>query len=140
MSSISRRGFIKGATLSPLTFTAMAQQNSSLGPNNQFDFVIAGAGHNSLLSAAYLAKAGFSVVVLEGRAMIGGGAKTAEVLLPGFKQDLCSTVHSGFAANPAYRNNEINLRYAGLAAKPAYRNNEINLRDFGYELMDPEIA
>jgi len=122
MSSISRRGFIKGATLSPLTFTAMAQQNSNLESNNQFDFVIAGAGHNSLLSAAYLAKAGFSVVVLEGRAMIGGGAKTAEVLFPGFKQDLCSTVHSGFAANPAYRNNEINLR------------------DFGYELMDPEIV
>jgi len=89
---------------------------------DQFDYVIAGAGHNSLLSAAYLAKAGNRVIVLEGRAMIGGGVKTAEVLLPGFKEDLCSTVHSGYAANPAYRNNEIDLS------------------DYGYELMDPEIV
>jgi len=89
---------------------------------DQFDYVIAGAGHNSLLSAAYLAKAGNRVIVLEGRAMIGGGVKTAEVLLPGFKEDLCSTVHSGYAANPAYRNNEIDLS------------------DYCYELMDPEIV
>ena len=122
MNTISRRGFVKGVALTPLALTAMAQQGPNLRSSNQFDFVIAGAGHNSLLCAAYLAKAGFSVVVLEGRAMIGGGAKTAEVLLPGFKQDLCSTVHSGFAANPAFRNNEINLR------------------EYGYELMDPEIV
>ncbi|MGE4658332.1 MAG: NAD(P)-binding protein, partial [Gammaproteobacteria bacterium] len=80
MSTISRRGFVKGVALTPLALTAMAQQGPSLRSSNQFDFVIAGAGHNSLLCAAYLAKAGFSVVVLEGRAMIGGGAKTAEVL------------------------------------------------------------
>jgi len=58
-----------------------------------FDYVVAGAGHNSLICAAYLAKAGNRVLVLEGRAMIGGGVKTAEILLPGFKQDLCSSSH-----------------------------------------------
>lgn len=87
-----------------------------------FDYVIAGAGHNSLLCAAYLAKAGNRVVVLEGRGMIGGGAKTAEVLLPGFFEDLCSSSHHVFARNPAYRDNEIEIR------------------DFGYELFDPEIV
>ena len=97
-------------------------QGASRTPGDQFDYVIGGAGHNSLLCAAYLAKAGNRVVVLEGRTMIGGGVKTAEVLLPGFKEDLCSTVHSGFAANPAYRNNEIEVR------------------DYGYELMDPEVV
>src|SRR5581483_11090251 len=51
-----------------------------------------------------------------------GGAKTAEVLLPGFKQDLCSSVHGGLQANPLLRDNEINIR------------------DFGYENIDPEIV
>jgi phytoene dehydrogenase-like protein len=87
-----------------------------------FDYVVAGAGHNSLICAAYLAKAGNRVLVLEGRAMIGGGVKTAEVLLPGFKEDLCSSSHHLIARNPLLRNNELNLR------------------DYGYETFDPEIV
>jgi phytoene dehydrogenase-like protein len=87
-----------------------------------FDYVIAGAGHNSLICAAYLAKAGNRVLVLEGRAMIGGGVKTAEVLLPGFREDLCSSSHHLIARNPLLRNNELNLR------------------DYGYETFDPEIV
>ena len=125
MTSTSRRDFMKSAVaLAPLAMAPSAGRSQGVGatPGEQFDYVIGGAGHNSLLCAAYLAKAGNRVVVLEGRTMIGGGVKTAEVLLPGFKEDLCSTVHSGFAANPAYRNNEIELR------------------DYGYELMDPEIV
>lgn len=62
------------------------------------------------------------MLVLEGRGMIGGGAKTAEVLLPGFFEDLCSSSHHVFARNPAYRDNEIEIR------------------DYGYELFDPEIV
>ena len=125
MTSTTRRDFIKRtAALAPLALMPSTGSSQRLAQTfgDQFDYVIAGAGHNSLLCAAYLAKASNRVLVLEGRTMIGGGVKTAEVLLPGFKQDLCSTVHSGFAANPAFRNNEINLR------------------DYGYELMDPEIV
>lgn len=125
MTSTTRRDFIKRtAALAPLALMPSTGNSQRLAQTfgDQFDYVIAGAGHNSLLCAAYLAKASNRVLVLEGRTMIGGGVKTAEVLLPGFKQDLCSTVHSGFAANPAFRNNEINLR------------------DYGYELMDPEIV
>lgn len=125
MSTANRREFIQAAaTLAPLAVApslAKAQRFAQLG-SDQFDYVIAGAGHNSLLCAAYLAKGGSSVLVLEGRTMIGGGVKTAEVLLPGFKQDLCSSNHGGFSRNPAYTDNEIPLR------------------DFGYELMDPEIV
>ena len=96
----------------------MAQQGASA---EKFDFVVAGAGHNSLITAAYLAKAGYTVLVLEGRPTIGGGTKTAEVCLPGFKEDLCSTVHAGIANNPLVRNNELNLR------------------DYGYgEYIDPD--
>jgi phytoene dehydrogenase-like protein len=125
MNTSNRREFIKAAAaLAPFAAApslGKAQRLAQLG-DDQFDYVIAGAGHNSLLCAAYLVKAGNSVLVLEGRTMIGGGVKTAEILLPGFKQDLCSTVHGGFSGNPAYRNNEIPLR------------------DFGYELIDPEIV
>ncbi len=114
MSGITRRGFVKGAALAPLAlttpFTSMAQQTATV---ERFDIVVAGAGHNSLVCAAYLAKAGFKVLVLEGRPTIGGGVKTAEVCLPGFKEDLCSSVHSGISNNPLMRNNELNLRDYG---------------------------
>ncbi len=79
-----------------------------------FDFVVAGAGHNSLITAAYLAKAGFSVVVLEGRPTIGGGCKSGDVCLPGFTDDWCSSVHSILMANPLIRNDELDLFAHGL--------------------------
>src|SRR5580704_8672177 len=114
ISETTRRGFMKEATvLAPLAFaqSSRAQPNPS---TQRFDFVVAGAGHNSLVCSAYLAKAGYKVLVLEGRPTIGGGCKTAEVCLPGFKEDLCSSVQSGLQANPLLRNNELNLRDYGL--------------------------
>jgi phytoene dehydrogenase-like protein len=104
---------VKGVALAPLAmspFRSMAQQAA---PGDRFDFVFAGAGHNSLICAAYLAKGGYKVLVLEGRPTIGGGTKTAEVCMPGFKEDLCSSVHSGISNNPLIRNNELNLRDYG---------------------------
>src|SRR6202165_357989 len=112
MNPIDRRGFIKGAAIAPVAFAARAQQTST--PGDGFDVVLAGAGHNSLVCAAYLAKAGYKVLVLEGRPTIGGGCKTAEVCLRGFKEDLCSSVHGGIQSNPALRDNELNLRDFGL--------------------------
>src|SRR6202158_4017702 len=113
MSEISRRGFVKGAALAPLALTPFRSMAQQAAPSDRFDFVFAGAGHNSLICAAYLAKGGFKVLVLEGRPAIGGGTKTAEVCLPGFKEDLCSSVHSGISNNPLIRNNELNLRDYG---------------------------
>src|ERR1700694_5244758 len=118
MNPIDRRGFIKGAAIAPVAFAARAQQTST--PGDGFDVVVAGAGHNSLVCSAYLAKAGYKVLVLEGRPTIGGGCKTAEVCLPGFKEDLCSSVHGGIQANPVLRNNELGLF------------------DYGLEYIDPE--
>src|SRR4051794_25569672 len=60
----------------------------------QFDIVIAGAGHNSLITAAYLGKAGYSCLVLEARHVIGGNTMTEELTLPGFLHDTCSTPHA----------------------------------------------
>ena len=49
-----------------------------------YDAIIIGAGHNGLVTAAYLAKAGKKVLVLERRPIVGGIAVTEEIL-PGFK-------------------------------------------------------
>ena len=58
-----------------------------------YDAIIIGAGHNGLTSAAYLAKAGKKVLVLERRHVLGGAAVTEEIY-PGFKYSVCSYVVS----------------------------------------------
>jgi len=57
------------------------------------DVIVIGGGHNGLTSAAYLARAGLKVLVLERRHVVGGAAVTEEVF-PGFKFSVCSYVVS----------------------------------------------
>jgi len=113
MSNMSRRGFVKGAAIAPL-----AAKSISLGPgtapSERFDIVVAGAGHNSLVAAAYLAKAGYRCVVLEGRPIVGGGVKSAELTLPGVKHDVCSSAHVLIQDSPLMRNDELGLGEYGL--------------------------
>ncbi|MDE0884335.1 MAG: NAD(P)/FAD-dependent oxidoreductase [Myxococcota bacterium] len=59
----------------------------------QYDAIIIGGGHNGLTCAAYLAKAGRKVLVLERRHLVGGAAVTEEIY-PGFKFTVCSYVVS----------------------------------------------
>ena len=88
----------------------------------QFDIVVAGAGHNSLVAAAYLAKAGYRCLVLEGRAVLGGNCVTEELTLPGFRHDSCGTAH------------------VLLQDSPMLRNDELGLGDYGLEYIHPEIV
>jgi phytoene dehydrogenase-like protein len=81
---------------------------------DQFDIVVAGGGHNSLVTAAYLAKAGYSCLVLEARPVIGGNTMTEELTLPGFLHDTCSTAHAIFMESPIWRNQELPLAEYGL--------------------------
>ena len=119
MTTITRRGFVKGAALAPFAFAPLPSATGQVGSirlasTERFDIVVAGAGHNSLIAAAYLAKAGFRCLVLEARPAIGGGVMTEEVTVPGFKHDTCSTAHSAIQANPLLRNDELKLRDYGL--------------------------
>jgi phytoene dehydrogenase-like protein len=73
------------------------------------DVVVAGAGHNSLITAAYLAASGRSVTVLETRPIPGGGAASEELMGPGYLLDSCSTGHTLIQANPLLRDDELGL-------------------------------
>jgi phytoene dehydrogenase-like protein len=90
---------------------------------NEFDVVVAGAGHNSLIAACYLAKAGYEVCVLEARGIVGGDTATEELTLPGFRHDSCSTAHVLIQSSPTIRDDELGL-----------------LSEHGLEYIRPETA
>jgi phytoene dehydrogenase-like protein len=78
-----------------------------------FDGIVIGGGHNGLTCAAYLARAGLRIAVVERNPDIGGGCTTADVTLPGFRHNLHATYHF-FADSPVYRDLELErygLRY-----------------------------
>src|SRR3989449_9935548 len=81
---------------------------------SEHDVVVAGAGHNSLVTAAYLARAGLRVLVLERASRIGGDTSTEEVTLPGYRHDLCASAHTIFQSSPIVRNDELQLGRYGL--------------------------
>jgi phytoene dehydrogenase-like protein len=82
---------------------------------NESDVIVIGAGHNGLTAAAYLAKAGLSVTVLEARQTIGGGTVTEELTGPGFRHDTFSTGHPWLLTNPIYTADELGMFRNGLA-------------------------
>ena len=77
--------------------------------SDQYDIVAMGAGHNGLVAAAYLAKAGKKVLVLERKAWPGGGVSTRELNTPGYWHDEHSSVHIMIQGNPMLRQDELGL-------------------------------
>ncbi|HEY2509198.1 MAG TPA: NAD(P)/FAD-dependent oxidoreductase [Streptosporangiaceae bacterium] len=84
------------------------------------DAVVVGSGPNGLAAAVTMARAGLQVAVYEGAAEAGGGCRTAELTLPGFRHDVCAAVHPLAAASPFFAD-------FGLAAR-------------GVRLLAPEMA
>ncbi|HEX4609454.1 MAG TPA: NAD(P)/FAD-dependent oxidoreductase, partial [Urbifossiella sp.] len=67
------------------------------------DAVVVGSGPNGLAAAIVLARAGLSVLVMEGADTPGGGVRSAALTLPGFTHDVCSAVYPMAAASPFLR-------------------------------------
>ncbi|MGA7705572.1 MAG: NAD(P)-binding protein, partial [Solirubrobacteraceae bacterium] len=70
--------------------------------NRTPDAIVLGSGPNGLAAAVTLARKGLAVDVYEGSKAPGGGCRTQELTLPGFKHDVCSTVHPLLAASPFF--------------------------------------
>ncbi|MGC4925810.1 phytoene desaturase family protein [Streptomyces sp. DT117] len=70
---------------------------------SMLDAVVVGAGPNGLTAATELARRGFAVEVHEAHDTVGGGARTEELTLPGFRHDPCSAVHPLGIGSPAFR-------------------------------------
>jgi phytoene dehydrogenase-like protein len=90
------------------------------GGSGGVDVVVVGSGPNGLAAAVVLAAAGLSVEVIEAAETIGGGARTAELTLPGFRHDVCSAVHPMAVASPFFR--------------------AFGLARHGVEMLEPEVA
>lgn len=77
------------------------------------DVVVIGAGPNGLAAAIELARAGLSVLIVEGADTPGGGARTEALTVPGYLHDVCSSVHPLGVGSPFFR--ELGLERHGLS-------------------------
>ena len=74
------------------------------------DAVVVGSGPNGLAAAVTLSAAGLRVLVIEGGPTIGGGCRTEELTLPGFRHDVCSAAHPLAVASPFFRRFDLAAR------------------------------
>ena len=80
------------------------------GGDSRVDAIVVGAGPNGLAAAITLARAGRSVRVYEAADEPGGGLRTAELTLPGFRHDLCATIVPLTVASPFFRSVDLQRR------------------------------
>ncbi len=79
---------------------------------SKYDAVVVGGGPNGLAAAIVLARAGFRVAVLEAKETVGGGARTEELTLPGFRHDVCSAIHPMAQVSPFFRELQLDVQWA----------------------------
>ena len=77
-----------------------------------YDAIVVGAGPNGLAAAITMQHAGLSVLLLEAKDTVGGGLRTKELTLPGFKHDVCSAIHPLAAGSPFFQ--QLPLHQHGL--------------------------
>jgi phytoene dehydrogenase-like protein len=96
------------------------QENIKMERKTIYDALVVGSGPNGLAAAITMQQAGLSVLLIEGKDTIGGGLRTAELTLPGFKHDICSAIHPMAVASPFF------------ASLP--------LNEYGLEFIQPALA
>jgi phytoene dehydrogenase-like protein len=84
-------------------FSQRATLGGSRPMEGKYDGVVIGAGPNGLAAAITCARAGLAVLLIEGAPTVGGGARSAELTLPGFVHDVCSAVHPLAVISPFFR-------------------------------------
>lgn len=90
----------------------------------EFDGIVVGGGHNGLTTAAYLARAGLKIAVLERSPVIGGGTSTHEPMLPGHRCNLHANFFIGFATAPLARDLELH-RFGFSWVEPPVQNGAV---------------
>src|SRR5439155_5093407 len=101
-----------------------------------YDIIVIGAGHNGLVTAAYLAKAGMKVLVLERRELVGGACVTEEVW-PGFKVSTAAYVNSLLRSEII---RDLKLKEHGFELLPRNPSSFTPFPDGRYLLMGPDAA
>ncbi|HXS58071.1 MAG TPA: NAD(P)/FAD-dependent oxidoreductase [Hanamia sp.] len=84
------------------------------------DAIVVGSGPNGFAAAITLQREGLSVLLIEGKEVLGGGVRSAELTLPGFLHDVCSAVYPLGENSPVFK--------------------QFNLDQFGLEYLSPEYA
>lgn len=86
----------------------------------KYDAIVVGSGPNGFAAAISLQSAGLSVLLIEGKESLGGGVRSAELTLPGFIHDVCSSVYPLGEDSPVFK--------------------QFHLKQFGLEYLKPEYA
>ena len=86
----------------------------------KYDAIVVGSGPNGFAAAITLQREGLSVLLIEGKEVLGGGVRSAELTLPGFLHDVCSAVYPLGENSPVFK--------------------QFNLDQFGLEYLSPEYA
>lgn len=84
------------------------------------DVTVVGSGPNGLSAAVTAARAGLSVRLLEGASTLGGGLRTSELTLPGYRHDVCSAVHPAAMASQFFRAFELTERIDWIVPEVSY--------------------
>jgi len=122
------------AFLGILNGEASHRTQHGAGMSNTHDAIIIGAGHNGLVTAAYLAKAGYKVLVLERREIVGGCCITEE-LWPGFKVSTAAYVNSLLRPEII---KELELKKYGFEMLPRSPSSFTPFPDGRYLMMGPD--
>lgn len=114
-----------------------------MGIAKQYDAIIVGSGPNGFAAAITLQRQGLSTLIIEGADTIGGGMRTKELTLPGFKHDICSAIHPMAVASPFFQTvplQEFGLEFtlAKYAAAHPLDTGEVGLlhQDFEQTILD----